>query len=591
MTVSPSSPELVIFEAEYDYGAKYEHTLEIKKGMKLLRLQGMNKDEHWINALNDKGNWGYVPLNYLKQLQMPDDDCFHFLGNLLNTFVKQNIQSEEGDKIRAYLSILYSVQLQKTKKLVQDNEYHLCQDEWNRENTDTGNDLRTIQLKECSTASFGEIEELNAIESLANGCLQETVTEKSKKETAANNFSNVERLPLQDQCDTRQTNKVLIAFEAVDYVRQSTDLSFPDSVTAVLSVLRVINSRLKEGALSQIDLSDLENYLEVDFHTPKSPECTLDGQQLIDLFNYIEELTNDLFDDPLRLEDWTVIARKLERTLVLLVKSDPYIVRQILSQRKFEDLNRLVALYQTKATSEVHCLVRRLLDRLFQIEERICDILVLSALPIELLTEVQAIKFLATSSCISGIFDVIENLYKILNEPEPPSNAELAIDHLISLVMQLHLKACDKNLVIGPLSNLDSAKGLTQKLILNFNQSALNSANEGNEEEKALKSMLLDVFNDEKAASLFYETDLQVMIDIVLRNVTNSDPGSKDRTFNLKLIDRLLHSTSWKTMGYKFSELRSLLKNIEHEEAVLGEMPTSTIEDHEIVKSITLLLS
>ena len=174
---------------------------------------------------------------------MPDDDCFHFLGNLLNTFVKQNIQSEEGDKIRAYLSILYSVQLQKTKKLVQDNEYHLCQDEWNRENTDTGNDLRTIQLKECSTASFGEIEELNAIESLANGCLQETVTEKSKKETAANNFSNVERLPLQDQCDTRQTNKVLIAFEAVDYVRQSTDLSFPDSVTAVLSVLRVINSR------------------------------------------------------------------------------------------------------------------------------------------------------------------------------------------------------------------------------------------------------------------------------------------------------------------------------------------------------------
>ena len=44
-------------------------------------------------------------------------------------------------------------------------------------------------------------------------------------------------------------------------------------------------------------------------------------------------------------------------------------------------------------------------------------------------------------------------------------------------------------------------------------------------------------------------------------------------------------------MGYKFSELRSLLKNIEHEEAVLGEMPTSTIEDHEIVKSITLLLS
>jgi len=41
--------------------------------------------------------------------------------------------------------------------------------------------------------------------------------------------------------------------------------------------------------------------------------------------------------------------------------------------------------------------------------------------------------------------------------------------------------------------------------------------------------MLLDVFNDEKAASLFYVTDLQVMIDIVLRNVTNSDPGSKVR--------------------------------------------------------------
>eukprot|EP00731_Ephydatia_muelleri_P002648 Em0001g2648a len=102
----------------------------------------------------------------------------------------------------------------------------------------------------------------------------------------------------------------------------------------------------------------------------------------------------------------------------------------------------------------------------------------------------------------------------------------------------------------------------------------------GHCEPNALLKVMLDMFSDKATSSIFYTTDLMVLIDIIHRQLSDMEAGSKTRTHYLELLYRVFSTTEYTEHNRRQRELTICLSRIAREDLEESE------RDRELVARI-----
>uniref|UniRef100_A0A8D8M4C0 NCK-interacting protein with SH3 domain n=2 Tax=Cacopsylla melanoneura TaxID=428564 RepID=A0A8D8M4C0_9HEMI len=123
------------------------------------------------------------------------------------------------------------------------------------------------------------------------------------------------------------------------------------------------------------------------------------------------------------------------------------------------------------------------------------------------------------------------------------------------------------NVVLECLQNRSSANVFTSKLLLMFNREedpVRLFPHEPAPKHSVLK-MMIDLFDNEHTAALFYTNDVKVVIDILVRMISDLSPGEQKRTVYLDLCRAVLNACSYQDHRHRSQDLNNTFTRIQEE--------------------------
>lgn len=397
-----------------------------------------------------------------------------------------------------------------------------------------------------------------------------------------------------DQADIQEEKESTVAVEVeapevysiLDAIRKNTNLSHEMSC----SVLRVVLSELEAILPSSITpyLEPIAAHLAANLPAPDNMlGQTHDAQRLRIIFSELADYKNDSQQRSWMLyEDEADIRRYLSELVTILTDADPKICRHEMSSDQYQAIVNLVQYYQMETRWSIRKLLLKAFTAMSHLDYVAVDILLNSVLPMELIQDmlsnpknVDLLQSLANMLTI--IFSIgrklpinhqehlrSEFISFIINLIENPLDMEFQeiMDDLIYLILSFNLQFtdADDNVVIEAMQQLQCAKNFTEKILLLINRESDPVALLKHTQPpiNSVVKMFIDMYNLPVTAGLFYTNDNKVLIDIIVRQLSDLPAGEMIRRHYLELARRIIRNTNYSEQQHRKQELLKIFTRI-----------------------------
>uniref|UniRef100_A0A673C2Y3 SH3 domain-containing protein n=1 Tax=Sphaeramia orbicularis TaxID=375764 RepID=A0A673C2Y3_9TELE len=387
-----------------------------------------------------------------------------------------------------------------------------------------------------------------------------------------------------------------IGAELIELVRKNTGLSYELSRVAVGVVVGHLETALPQAssALEQVLLSLVESK-DLSAALPQGQVCH-DEQRLEVIFNDLARHREDSQQRSWALhEDHALIACYLEELLKILTDADPEVCKRMCKANHCENVLSLVTYYQMEHRVSLRLLLLKVFGAMCSLDAALISTLLNSILPMELARDLQTDtqehqKMCYTALVLTMIFSMSEQVpyhhYEHLNaefvrfllgvveDGLPSDPTEQLPDIFLNLLLSfnLHHTAPNNNVIMQELKN-KNVKILTEKvlLLLNRGDDPVCMFKHTPPAPHSVLKFLQDVFANQETANIFYHSDMMVMIDIAVRQISDLSPGDKLRMEYLSLMHSIIRSTDYLEHLHRLSDLQGALQRILREEDDPGE--------------------
>ncbi|XP_067271203.1 NCK-interacting protein with SH3 domain-like [Pseudorasbora parva] len=384
-----------------------------------------------------------------------------------------------------------------------------------------------------------------------------------------------------------------IGAELIELVRKNTNLSYELSRVAVgvvvghlQSALPAATSDLERVLLSLVESKDQGSAL------PLGQVCH-DEQRLQVIFGDLARHRDDSQQRSWALhEDHALIACYLEELLQILTDADPEVCKKMCRVNQFEAVLSLVSYYQMEHRVSLRLLLLKVFGAMCGLDAALISSLLNSVLTMELARELQTDTHEHEKMCYGALLmamifstgeqiplhhyehlnaEFLQFLLDVIEDGLPSDSTEQLPDLFINLLLafNLHLSVPETNLVMQALIKRRNVKILTEKvsLLLNRGEDPVCVFTHSPPAPHAVLKFLQDVFSSRDTSDIFYRSDLMVMIDIAVRQISDLSPGDRMRMEYLSLMHAIMRSTDYLEHQHRLPDLRAALQSILREES------------------------
>ncbi|XP_022081462.1 NCK-interacting protein with SH3 domain-like [Acanthaster planci] len=382
--------------------------------------------------------------------------------------------------------------------------------------------------------------------------------------------------------------------ELVEVVRVETGLSFTKCTMALSAAF----SRVRDAVPSIAGPMDelLQSLQQMSNSSVSDGRVTLEGskdkERLEVIFAELTDCKNDSQQRSWALhEDEAVITEYLEELIAILSDANPDVCKAVIQKDNYEIINSLVSYYQMEHRTSLRLLLLKTFGVLCGLESAILSQLLSSVLLVEIARDMQAdanclqkvyFSSLVATMLLSGGTPLPYTHYDQLNEefvsyllnniedPPPEDESEQVPDLFVNLVLAFNLHFTDRkaNLVMKVLAERQTSRRFSEKIMILVNREVdpVRMFEYDPKPPNSLLKFLCDIFASADTSSLFYTNDMNVLIDIIVRQLTDRSPGDKLRTEYLSLIHSILKMAVYWENKHRLADLKRSLEKIAKEE-------------------------
>ncbi|XP_026874559.2 NCK-interacting protein with SH3 domain isoform X1 [Electrophorus electricus] len=380
--------------------------------------------------------------------------------------------------------------------------------------------------------------------------------------------------------------------ELIELVRKNTGLSYDMSRVAVGVVVGHLQATIPKAAadLEQVLLSLVESK-DMSAALPRGQLCH-DEQRLEVIFADLARHRDDAQQRSWALyEDHALIACYLQELLQILTDADPEVCKRMCRAKQSEPVLSLVSYYQMEHRVSLRLLLLQVFGAMCGLDSALISTLLNSILPMELARDLQNDmqehqKMCYTALVLAMIFSMgeqvpyhhydhlntgfVQFLLDVIEDGLPSDSSEQLPDLCVNLLLafNLHLTVPENNMVMQTLIKRHNVKILSEKilLLLNRGEDPVCIFKHTPPAPHSVLKFLQDVFASRDSATIFYHTDMMVMIDIAVRQISDLSPGDKLRMEYLSLMHAIMCSTDYMQHKHRLSDLQATLQRILGEE-------------------------
>ncbi|XP_049894767.1 NCK-interacting protein with SH3 domain-like isoform X1 [Epinephelus moara] len=395
---------------------------------------------------------------------------------------------------------------------------------------------------------------------------------------------------------TSEPVPMTIGAELIELVRKNTGLSYELSRVAVGVVVGHLQTALPQASsdLEQVLLSLVESK-DLSAALPQGQVCH-DEQRLEVIFSDLTRHRDDSQQRSWALhEDHALIACYLEELLKILTDADPEVCKRMCKANDYENVLSQVSYYQMEHRVSLRLLLLKVFGAMCSLDASLISTLLNSILPMELARDLQTDtqehqKMCYTALVLTMIFsmgeqvpyhhyehlnaDFVQFLLGVVEDGLPSDPTEQLPDIFLNLLLafNLHHTTPSSNVIMQELKK-KNVKILSEKvlLLLNRGDDPVCMFKHTPPAPHSVLKFLQDVFANRETADIFYRTDMMVMIDIAVRQISDLSPGDKLRMEYLSLMHSIIRSTDYLEHQHRLSDLQGVLQRILREEEDPGE--------------------
>ncbi|KFW65920.1 NCK-interacting protein with SH3 domain, partial [Pygoscelis adeliae] len=378
-----------------------------------------------------------------------------------------------------------------------------------------------------------------------------------------------------------------IGAELIELVRRNTHLSYELSRVAIGVVIGHIQTSVPatSSIMEQILISVVESK-NLSAGLPSGQICH-DEQRLEVIFADLARHKDDAQQRSWALyEDENVICCYLEELLRILV-----ICKKMCKKNEFESILSLVAYYQMEHRVPLRLLLLKCFGAMCNLDAAVISTLVNSVLPMELARDMQTHTQDHQKMCYSALVlammfsmgeplpyhhyehlnsQFVQFLLDVIEDGLPSDTTDQLPDLFVNVLLafNLHIPVPEHSVIMTTISKHSNVKTFTEKLLLLLNRGddpVCIFKHQPQPPHSVLK-FLQDIFASKDTASIFYHTDMMVLIDILVRQIADLSPGDKLRMEYLSLMHAIIRSTPYLQHQHRLSDLQGILQRILGEE-------------------------
>ncbi|CAG9773992.1 unnamed protein product [Ceutorhynchus assimilis] len=530
--------ELEMVYSLYDFKATHAKTISFKASQLFILDQTKTEPKKWWEVIDEQGNIGYIPSNYVKTIKISPEFYIKFLNKAI-----ENLKRRDNEDTTQTMARIMELKNQAEK--IQAPKSHISS------KSDT-----------CIKYNNSEI------------CVEGPTETTSLQKTHNTNVITTQSV-----------------YKLIESVRINTDFSHEKSRIAVQTVIQGLHELLPPYFIPYLNtiLAHCQSCLVVD---DVQIDETHDASRLKILF---KELTNCKEDSQQRSwmlhEDEGIIKEYITELISILSNADLSISRHVISCDQFHVIITLIEYYQMEIRWPIRQLLLQAFGVLCSLDKIILDIMLNSVLPGELARDMMAnprniTKLNYSALLLTMVFSMGDPMpvtdldyfsqqflkfvfYNIESPPETDVDEQIP-DLFLNLMFAFNLqfKEVDFNPIMNLLEAQKHGKTFCEKilLLLNRDEDPIRIFEHQPAPEHSLLKLFKDLFSRPTTAGLFYTNDAKVLIDIIVRNIADLSSGDPKRTEYLELIRKILRNTNYQEHKHKGKELFKCLTRILKEE-------------------------
>uniref|UniRef100_A0A182P168 SH3 domain-containing protein n=1 Tax=Anopheles epiroticus TaxID=199890 RepID=A0A182P168_9DIPT len=394
-------------------------------------------------------------------------------------------------------------------------------------------------------------------------------------------------------------------YQIVDAIRKSTHLSHELSCVALRVVLSELEVLLPPTVVRHLE--PVAVHLAAPFDVSDALlGKTHDAHRLRVIFAELSDCKNDSEQRTWMLhEDEADISQYLTELIRILTDADPKICRSEMACDQYQSIINLVLYYQMETRWSIRKLLLAAFRAMCHLDYTTVDILLGSVLPLELVQDmvsnprnIEKLQELANMLII--IFsigrrmpinqqdhlraDFIIFLLNIIETPPENDVQEVLPDIMINLILSFNLQFDNfaENVVLEAMEQFKTAKTFTEKILLLINreEDPVHTLKHTPMNINPVLKMLVDLFSRPETASIFYTNDNKVLIDILVRQLSDLSAGEPIRKWYLELCRKILRNTNYPEHQHRKQDLMKIFTRIFCEET------ECSASDQQIVREI-----
>lgn len=390
----------------------------------------------------------------------------------------------------------------------------------------------------------------------------------------------------------------------VEKIKKDAKINVRESILALQSVVEYFKETVPE--LDQLCSQALTVITKL-----HGPDVNILAKDLQMALKNVEEITTicrqeDHFTDEANRR----LSKQLQSVITELLALDNKVSSTALASKHYEIVETLISLSEGQEVyPAVKESVKDVMKLMCNCDRHISHILINSSVPLSLISEIKStekvtVEFCNSATLLAAILagedslpvDIHNNidillLVKLLNFIENPGGtmyAEAVSVDLMTLILAYnlhHRNNVQNNVLMQALihENIQYPEVLLEKVLLFFNRGVDLLVDQGllNVHNNSVIQFLKDMFSHDDTSNMYYTNDVKVMLDIVLRNITDKPHGDKERTENLKLLKNVIDRSFYEEEQYRKSEFSECFRSI------LGEDESEQTQmDKDIINSI-----
>lgn len=380
-------------------------------------------------------------------------------------------------------------------------------------------------------------------------------------------------------------------YQVVDAIRTNTNLSHEMACVALRVVLSELEPLLPQPVVKHLE--PIAVHLTAPLDVPDALLAqTHDARRLRVIFTSLSECKNDSQQRTWMLhEDESDISRYLCELIGILTDADPKICRNEMGVDHYQSVINLVLYYQMETRWTIRKLLLQAFKAMCHLDYTTVDILLGSVLPLEIVQDmisnakdVEKLQELAKMLIIVFSIgrrmpinqqehlrsDYVIFLLNIIENPPETDVHSVLPDIMINLILSFNLQFENftDNVVLDAMEHIQTAKSFTEKILILINreEDPVHTLKHTPAHINPVLKMLVDLFSRPETASIFYTNDQNVLIDILVRQLSDLSAGEPIRKWYLELCRKIVRNTSYAEQQHRKQDLIKIFTRIFCEE-------------------------